>query len=89
MAPESKGADDVDLSMDHYAKLVKNYSNRLLTYDNDIYDAFAGITEALPEEFTWGVPHFKFEEYLSWGAIKHADRPYLILRNMPLIPSWS
>ena len=38
--------------------------NRQLTYDTNIYDVFTGITEALPEEFTRYILHFKFEEYL-------------------------
>lgn len=80
---------DVNLSMDQFERLVENYSRRQLTYDTDVHDAFVGITEGLPDESTWGIPHSKFEEYLHWDGIEQTGRPALIWRNIPLAPGWS
>ena len=81
--------DELSLSMAHYGKLVENYSSGLLTRDTNIYDAFAGIMEELPEKVTWGIPRSRFEEYLDWFENVLGSRQGLIWRNMPLAPSWS
>ena len=54
-----------------YSTLVKRYTKRKLTNENDILDAFAGIQTALSRSlgpFYWGLPQNLLAQSLAWIA---------------------
>ncbi|KAK1455634.1 heterokaryon incompatibility protein [Colletotrichum melonis] len=74
-----------------YARLVALYNKRVLTYDRDVHDAFAGVLSAFgqsfPGGFICGLPRIFFDAALLW-------QPYdpLVRRTSDLssaLPSWS
>ena len=82
-----------ELTVKNYGNLIEQYTKRKLTYDEDIYDAFSGILEAIPNEFFWGIPYSMFGEYLCWteqspGEKREDDGP-LQRRYLKDAPSWS
>ncbi|KAF4784448.1 heterokaryon incompatibility protein [Colletotrichum scovillei] len=74
-----------------YARLVALYDKRVLTYDHDVHDAFAGVLSAFgqsfPGGFICGLPRIFFDAALLW-------QPYdpLVRRTSDLsssLPNWS
>ncbi|KAK1713428.1 hypothetical protein CaCOL14_009350 [Colletotrichum acutatum] len=74
-----------------YARLVALYNKRVLRYDHDVHDAFAGVLSAFgqsfPRGFICGLPRIFFDAALLW-------QPYepLVRRTSDLpsgLPSWS
>jgi len=81
-----------ELTVQNFGYLIEQYTKRKLTYDGDIYNAFSGILEAIPDEFFWGIPHSRFGEYLVWNKAWDVDsetKGPLQLRNLPEYPTWS
>ena len=66
--------------------LIQNYSDLSLTYDSDIYNAFAGIakyiTRELKSNLCHGIPEAYFDWFLLWTALKPQTR-------RKSAPSWS
>jgi hypothetical protein len=56
-----------ELTVANYGNLIRQYSKWKLTYNSDIYEAFSGVIEAIPDEFFWGLPQSRFAECLSWS----------------------
>jgi hypothetical protein len=54
------------LTVYNYRNLIIEYTERELTFESDIVNAFSGIMEAIPDVFFWGIPHSEFGEYLTW-----------------------
>jgi hypothetical protein len=84
--------DRVELTVQNFGNLIEQYTKRKLTFDGDIYHAFAGVLEAIPEKFFWGIPHSRFGEYLVWDEAWDMDRKKeepMQLRNLPEFPTWS
>lgn len=53
----------------HYARHLRAYTSRHLSYDEDVYDAFHGIIRALyHDEFPihFGIPDLQFDQGLLW-----------------------
>jgi hypothetical protein len=80
--------------------LVLRYSTRSLTFEGDVHDAFAAITQALAieakDEFLWGIPLSQFEIGLSWTTYDGQYRrkglttlPMTDKHRRVSIPSWS
>ncbi|OCL06985.1 HET-domain-containing protein, partial [Glonium stellatum] len=66
--------------------LIQSYSDLSLTYDSDIYNAFAGIskyiTSKLKSNLCHGIPEAHFDWFLLWTALKPQKR-------RESAPSWS
>ncbi|KAH0564819.1 hypothetical protein GP486_001792 [Trichoglossum hirsutum] len=57
-------------NLEEYARLVKDYSGRKLTYSEDVLSAFNGITTSLSQTFEggfiYGLPKLFFDAALLW-----------------------
>jgi hypothetical protein len=77
------------LTTENYPMLVENYTQRQLTFESDIVDAFRGIMHAIPEEVYWGIPLSKFGDWLLWELFDkghgHMQRDCELIN----VPSWS
>jgi hypothetical protein len=74
-------------SMKRYSSLVEDYTRRQLSDDSDIHNAFAGILDAIPAEFHWGMPLNNYLGYfLGWSADRNEPLPR---RELNHCPSWS
>jgi len=66
--------------------LIQDYSDMSLTYDSDIYNAFAGIakyiTRELKSNLCHGIPEAYFDWFLLWTTLKPQTR-------RKSAPSWS
>lgn len=52
-----------------YADVVEEYNDRMLTWQDDIYDAFQGVFKSIYkslDQFVWGLPASDFDQALSW-----------------------
>lgn len=82
-----------------YIELVCRYSNRNLTYDQDVLPAFSGVLEALSRGsfcggFICGLPALFFDSALLWQPLLKARRRFPVetaTRIAPIapLPSWS
>lgn len=82
-----------------YIELVCRYSNRSLTYDQDVLPAFSGVLEALSRRsflggFICGLPALFFDSALLWQPLLKARRRFPIgigtrIAPMAPLPSWS
>ncbi|KAH6680860.1 heterokaryon incompatibility protein-domain-containing protein [Halenospora varia] len=60
-----------DSPFEAFARHLKNYTSRSLTYPSDAYHAFTGISKALydpREPFSNGLPYIDFDRALRWYA---------------------
>jgi hypothetical protein len=91
--PDRGGGEvTTSLTIDNYWRLVRDYTKRELTFEDDIVDAFRGIMEAIPGEFFWGIPAWNFGTRLLWHHRDHSSTPVeaSVRRFCALkIPSWS
>lgn len=96
----SEQHDPTERIWDIFTLLVNRFSQRLLSFPGDGFDAFAAILESLrsqqKEEFVWGIPLSQFELGLSWttfdGQYRRRDRTTLPMTNQRrqvIFPSWS
>jgi hypothetical protein len=71
-----------------YAQLVGDYSRRKLTYEDDVLNAFSGITNTLTKTFLggfyFGLPRLFFDTAMLWQS-----KGQLLRRNEEVFPSWS
>jgi len=79
-----------ELTVSNFGNLLERYTAKTLTYDSDILDAFAGVLDAIPGDFFWGIPKEAFGRYLCWSNQKSwPSRQLLTRRTLPGAPSWS
>lgn len=76
-----------------YKDKVRQYTARLLSFEEDILNAFAGIMEFYQEKigtkFCWGLPTKSdqlFALSLLWGAGEDKDRTWLKLKRRSVQP---
>jgi hypothetical protein len=66
--------------------LIQTYSERVLSYDADIYQAFAGVSRQLVfrlnTDLCHGIPTVYFDWFLLWGPLSNQVR-------RTIAPSWS
>ena len=76
------------LDLREYAHLVGDYSRRKLTYEDDVLNAFSGITNTLTKTFLggfyFGLPRLFFDTAMLWQS-----KNQLLRRNEEVFPSWS
>lgn len=82
-----------------YIELVCRYSNRNLTYDQDVLPAFSGVLEALSRRsfrggFICGLPALFLDSALLWQPLLRARRRSPVgavtkIAPMAPLPSWS
>jgi hypothetical protein len=79
-------------SFDAYIDHVKNYSSRFLSFQSDVYAAFAGILTSLfgSDSTHYGMPLANFDCALHW-FLAQSDEDVLSLEThgTPDFPSWS
>jgi hypothetical protein len=70
---------------------MEQYTERQVTFDQDIINAFLGILRAIPDEFFWAIPLSSFGKYLCWAGSRKSWRAVKTLtwRNLERAPSWS
>ncbi|KDR66520.1 hypothetical protein GALMADRAFT_259000 [Galerina marginata CBS 339.88] len=73
-------------NINKHEDLIKEYSSRSLTHEEDIYDAFAGITRyfrtSLKVNLCHGIPDAYFDWFLLWVPLSPQKR-------REIAPSWS
>ncbi|KAF2099789.1 HET-domain-containing protein [Rhizodiscina lignyota] len=73
--------------------LIQNYSERKLSYDDDVYNAFAGVsrqlTVQLDTELCHGIPTRYFDWFLLWRPLSLQSRRISKDGQQTLAPSWS
>jgi hypothetical protein len=77
-----------------YEGLIQSYSERVLSYETDVYNAFAGVsrelTRRLDTDLCHGIPTVYFDWFLLWGPLAdHARRLSAAGAGVPVAPSWS
>jgi hypothetical protein len=81
-SPVNRDHDDIG----NFEGLIQSYSGLSLTYPEDIYDAFAGITRyfktALEVNLCHGIPDAYFDWFLLWTPLAPQKR-------REITPSWS
>ncbi|ERF70265.1 hypothetical protein EPUS_09424 [Endocarpon pusillum Z07020] len=82
--PKSKSGD-----MQSYCDAVQQYTARILTYESDILNAFAGVGKMIAgiqeTKLVYGLPEKHFSQALFWQSLAFAQRR----ESTPQIPSWS
>ncbi|KAF3062695.1 hypothetical protein CFAM422_010800 [Trichoderma lentiforme] len=78
----------------HYMDVVKEYGVKNLTFDDDILDAFAGVTAVLNKSFHsgfhHGLPEVFFDASLLWEPDWMSSAPPQLRKTQKLLlPSWS
>jgi hypothetical protein len=81
----------ISASVEHYYSvyltLLNFYVRRVLTYDNDVLDAFSGVINAqlgMLGQFYWGLPQGLFAR-----ALLQPSKPQYTMSRRPGFPSWS
>ncbi|KAF2012898.1 HET-domain-containing protein [Aaosphaeria arxii CBS 175.79] len=73
--------------------LIQNYSERILSFDKDVYNAFAGVsrqlTVQLDTELCHGLPTRYFDWFLLWRPLSLQSRRLSKDEPTILAPSWS
>ncbi|OCL12260.1 HET-domain-containing protein, partial [Glonium stellatum] len=76
-----------------YAREVKQYTSRLISYDSDALNAFAGISQLLQTSFRgsliFGIPDTAFDAGLLWYPRGRLTRRRDPENGSPIFPSWS
>jgi hypothetical protein len=78
----------------HFIEVATVYSQRHLSFDDDILDAFAGVTTVLNQSFHsgfhYGLPKLFFDASLLWESDwKRPDPPHVRKTQKLSLPSWS
>lgn len=71
-----------------YTNRLAEYSTRKMTFNSDIFNAFAGVGQTVYQnlvEHYYGLPECNFDEALLWEA----DGPYQSRPCETVIPGWS
>jgi hypothetical protein len=75
-----------------YRKAVKGYTQRNMSVQSDVVNAFAGITHLIAQgtntKFWYGMPEFAFDQALLWVPRETLSRR-LDAEGVPLFPSWT
>lgn len=70
----------------NYEGLIQTFSERVLSFDSDVYNAFAGVATQLSfrlkTDLCHGIPTAYFDWFLLWGPLSNQVR-------RPNAPSWS
>lgn len=77
-----------------FARHLKNYSSRSLSYRSDTYNAFIGITNLLygshsESTFIYGLPKVDFDRALRWYANMGTSTPSRLETQDITCPTWS
>ncbi|KAI0870021.1 heterokaryon incompatibility protein-domain-containing protein [Hypoxylon argillaceum] len=76
-----------------YEGLIQGYSERLLSYETDVYNAFAGIGREtmcrLDTDMCHGIPTIYFDWFLLWGPLAEHTRRLSEETGLAIGPSWS
>ncbi|KAH7044622.1 heterokaryon incompatibility protein-domain-containing protein, partial [Macrophomina phaseolina] len=82
-------------NLEYWGDIVKQYSQRTLTFPSDAQAAFSGIESALersfPGGFLYGLPEFFFDEAVLWlplAGISRRNREHKSISGYH-VPSWS
>lgn len=87
----SSGFEGGDIG--EFEGLIQNYSERVLSYDDDVYKAFAGVsrqlTVQLKSDICHGIPVRFFDWFLLWTTLSIQSRRLSKSEQVILAPSWS
>ncbi|KAK4197113.1 HET-domain-containing protein [Triangularia verruculosa] len=76
-----------------YEGLMQEYSSRVLSFQADIYNAFAGVSRQikcqLDTDICHGLPTIYFDWFLLWRPLSLQSRRLLETTGQPVGPSWS
>ncbi|KAK4233760.1 heterokaryon incompatibility protein-domain-containing protein [Achaetomium macrosporum] len=76
-----------------YEGLIQGYSERALSYETDVYNAFAGVSRELMcrlnTDVCHGIPTVYFDWFLLWGPLSDHARRLSKRAGLPVGPSWS
>ncbi len=78
-----------------YKTFVENFTQRNITYANDLLNAFAGISRILEHRFRstlcFGIPQTALDFLLLWQPDQYQQRRTLKVEGVsyPIFPSWS
>lgn len=79
--------------LDEWADHVEDFNRRKLTYDEDVFDAFSGVTSAFSSRFysgiLWGIPELFFDHCIVWKPLGPLRRRQAHQNHKNTIPSWS
>jgi hypothetical protein len=76
-----------------YEGLIQGYSERVLSFETDVYNAFSGVARELmcrlDTDLCHGMPIVYFDWFLLWGPLAHQTRSLSKTTGLPASPSWS
>lgn len=76
-----------------YARAVEGFSVRGLSFESDVLNAFAGITNYLRPimrgGYVYGLPETELDEVLLWQPVGPMKRRVLSDNGNPIFPSWT
>ncbi|KAK4233672.1 heterokaryon incompatibility protein-domain-containing protein [Achaetomium macrosporum] len=76
-----------------YEWLIQGYSERSLSYETDVYNAWAGVSRELicrlDTDLCHGIPTVYFDWFLLWGPLSYQARRLSTQSGLPVGPSWS
>ncbi|KAK4178820.1 HET-domain-containing protein [Triangularia setosa] len=76
-----------------YEGLMQEYSSRALSFQADVYNAFAGVSRQikyqLNTDICHGLPTIYFDWFLLWRPLSLQSRRLLETTGQPVGPSWS
>jgi Heterokaryon incompatibility protein (HET) len=77
------------LSLGDFPEVLRDYSRRQMTDENDVENALVGILSTSSEKFYWGLPECDFEKWLCW-RMSSAQEPFGLSRRKRFpAPTWS
>ncbi|KAK0667689.1 heterokaryon incompatibility protein-domain-containing protein [Cercophora samala] len=76
-----------------YEGLLQGYSERLLSFQSDVYHAFAGVSRQIKcqmdTDICHGLPTIYFDWFLLWRPLSLHSRRLSQVTGQPVGPSWS
>ncbi|KAL7899072.1 hypothetical protein HDV64DRAFT_249531 [Trichoderma sp. TUCIM 5745] len=80
--------------INHFTRVAQGYSQKHLSFDDDVLHAFAGVTTVLNQSFHsgfhYGLPEVFFDASLLWESDWRRPEPPRIRKTQKLsLPSWS
>ncbi|KAK4225289.1 heterokaryon incompatibility protein-domain-containing protein [Podospora fimiseda] len=76
-----------------FERLLQEYSSRDLTFQEDVYNAFAGVSRhlmrRLDTDICHGLPNIYFDWFLLWRPLSLQSRRLSNVSGCPVGPSWS
>lgn len=85
LIPETEIRKSKRSRLEVYADVVEEYNGRMLTWQDDVYDAFQGVFKSIYkslDQFVWGLPASDFDRALSWFTESLVDWPNEVLGPM-------